>query len=148
MNATDSQIVVNDVSLISSDDIDDAAAIGEMSKTKDGVKPRNAQSRSLLSRLNGEDQLAAGVAANSALESLARLSERDHGRHDWLDDAAIDQFFNLDEFLPAWFDEERHAAHAIFGSPRFRNFAGRRHDDPAVSDDWPRALQRVAPDRI
>jgi hypothetical protein len=41
---------------------------------------RDAQSRS---RLNGEDQLAAGVAANAALESLARLSEQEHGRHDW-----------------------------------------------------------------
>jgi hypothetical protein len=51
---------------------------------------RDAQSRSLLSRLNGEDQLAAGVTANAALESLARLSEREHGRHDWPNDAAID----------------------------------------------------------
>jgi hypothetical protein len=59
---------------------------------------RDAQSRS---RLNGEDQLAAGVAANAALESLARLSEREHGRHDWLDEAAIDQLFHLDELLPA-----------------------------------------------
>jgi hypothetical protein len=41
------------------------------------------------------------VAANAALESLARLSEREHGRHDWLDQAAIDQFFQPDEFLPA-----------------------------------------------
>jgi len=35
------------------------------------LKPcRDAQSRS---RLNGEDQLAAGVAANAALESLAAV---------------------------------------------------------------------------
>lgn len=31
----------------------------------------------------------------------ARLSEREHGRHDWLDEAAIDQLFHLDELLPA-----------------------------------------------
>src|ERR1019366_2725268 len=103
---------------------------------------------SLLSRLNGEDQLAAGVAANAALESLARLSEREHGRHDWLDDAAIDQFFNLDELLQAWFDDERHAAHTILGSLRFRNFAGRRHDDPAVSDGAGQERSSVSPPTV
>jgi hypothetical protein len=41
------------------------------------------------------------VAAKAALESLARLSEREHGRHDWLAEAAIDQLFHLDELLPA-----------------------------------------------
>jgi hypothetical protein len=41
------------------------------------------------------------VAAKAALESLARLSEREHGTHDWLDEAAIDQLFHLDELLPA-----------------------------------------------
>jgi hypothetical protein len=63
---------------------------------------------------------------------------------------------NRGELLSAWFDDERHAAYAIIGGSFFGNFArveifglfGRRDDDSPASDDRPRALQRLASDRI
>jgi hypothetical protein len=70
--------------------------------------------------------------------------------------AMIDQFLNRGELLSACFDDERHAAYAILGGSFFGNFArveifglfGRRNDDSPVSNDPPRALQRVASDHI
>src|SRR5262245_60882156 len=60
----------------------------------------------------------------------------------------IDQFLNRGELLSAWFDDERHAAYAILGGLCFRNFTRCRDNDATGSDDRPRALQRVASDRI
>jgi hypothetical protein len=90
--------------------------------------------------LNGEHELSAHVACETALECLAGSREWEYSRDNRANYAMIDQFLNRGELLSAWFDDERHAAYAILGGSFFGNFARRRNDDSPASNDPPRAL--------
>src|SRR5262249_56193022 len=96
----------------------------------------------------GEEELSGHGACETVLECLAGSREWEYSRDNRANYAMIDQFLNRGELLSAWFDDERHAAYAILGGLCFRNFTRCRDNDAAGSDDRPRALQRVASDRI